>query len=133
MRNWMIVMAALGALGFVLAACGGTEEPKAEEPKAEEPKAEEPKAEEPKAEAGAAGSPCEAYAKCCTEYADAMSGVAGVTEDIVKMQKDSCAAIEGLKAAPGADESCKTAMDGMKAGAAAYEAMPGFTMPASCK
>ena len=49
------------------------------------------------------------------------------------MQKDGCAAVEGMKAAPGGEESCKTAMDAMKAGAEAYKAMPGFKMPDSCQ
>ena len=129
MRKWMIGLAALGALGLMLASCGGTEEPKADEPKADEPKAVEPKA----VDAAATGSPCDQYAKCCPDYADAIGTMPGMTPDLVKLQKDGCAAMDALKGTPGADESCKTALDALKTGAAAYEALPGFTMPASCK
>jgi hypothetical protein len=133
MRNFMWALLAIAALGFVLAACSTeTTKDTGDEPKDEATPAEVKKV-EPKADGPATGGPCVMYEKCCNDYADAIGKTDGMTEDIVKMTKDSCGAIESMKGVPGAAESCQAALDGMKAGAEAYKAMPGFVMPKSCE
>jgi hypothetical protein len=121
------------ALITVFAACSGgdsAEAPAAAPPPAAEPAAAEPAAEEPPAEE-AGGGACEAYARCCSDYVDALGSVAGM-EGAVGAAKLSCDQIAGMKGLPGADDGCQQALDGMKQAMEAYKAMPGFNVPGSC-
>ena len=132
MRKFFVVLVVTGFLGLLFGAC----ETKKEEPKKTEPPKVEKKEATPAptpAPVAASGSPCDAYAACCTAYADALGKVAGIPADAVNATRESCKQIDGLKASPGADQACQTALDGMKAGAEAYKAMPGFTWPDACK
>ena len=106
------------------------EEAPAEEAPAEEAPAEEAAAEEaPAATAGA----CDAYAKCCMAYADALGKVQGVPESAVTATKDGCKQVENFKAmGPGAEQACGQAMAAMAQAGEAYKAMPGFEWPAEC-
>ena len=79
------------------------------------------------------GGSCDAYAKCCTAYANALGKVQGIPETAVKATQDSCKQIDSLKATPTGDSACQQALDGMKQGAAAYKAMPGFEWPSECQ
>jgi hypothetical protein len=132
MKKFMVVIAML-ALGLYVVACGGETTAPAEEP-ADEPAAEP--AEEPAAEPAAegdAGGPCEAYAACCTAYADALGGVEGIPAASVDATKQSCEAIEALKSLPTAADSCQQSFDALKQGMEAYKAMPGFEVPGACQ
>jgi hypothetical protein len=152
MTKYMMVIVALFAMGLMIVACGGTttstggeevvltaEEAPAEEAPAEEAPAEEAPAEGEAAEGeaaegdAAAGGPCEAYAACCNAYAEALGGVASIPAAAVDATKESCAAIESLKALPTAGDACQQSYDGLKAGMEAYKAMPGFDVPAACQ
>ncbi len=84
------------------------------------------------AEGGASG-PCGAYSKCCADYADALKGMAGYTEDSIQAIKDGCAMTEQMAGTPGGDDACQMALDGLKQGMDAMGAMPGWETPASCK
>lgn len=157
MTKYMMVIVALFAMGLMIVACGGTttstggeevaapaEEAPAEEAPAEEAPAEGEAAEGEAAEGEAAegeaaegeaaeGGPCEAYAACCNAYAEALGGMASIPAAAVDATKESCAAIESLKALPTAADSCQQSYDGLKAGMEAYKAMPGFEVPAACQ
>ena len=106
------------------------EEGKKEEGKKEEPKKEEPKKEEAR---GGGGGACDAYAKCCNAYAEALGGVKNVPKSAVEATKKACGQIENLKKMPNADATCKKAMEAMKKAGAAYKSMPGFKWPDACK
>ncbi|MBW2264140.1 MAG: hypothetical protein JRG91_19420 [Deltaproteobacteria bacterium] len=82
---------------------------------------------------GGGGGACEAYAKCCEAYVDALAKVDGIPEASLKATKDGCAQIENLKSLPTAADSCKQAMDAMKQGMDAMKAMPGFEAPSACE
>jgi hypothetical protein len=77
--------------------------------------------------------PCGAYSTCCAAYADALSGMAGYTEDTIQAIKDGCAMTEQLAGTPGGDDACQAAFDGLKQGMDAMGAMPGWETPATCK
>lgn len=82
---------------------------------------------------GGGGSICDQYEACCKAYAEALSNVDGVPASSIDAQKKACDSIGDMKGAPGADESCKTAMDAMKQAGEAYKSMPGFEWPDECK
>lgn len=108
------------------------EEPKAEPPK-EEPKPAEPPKEEPKP-AAAAGSPCDAYAACCTGYVDALGKVEGVQPAMLDGAKQGCAQIEQFKTmGDAAAQACTQALSALKQGMEGMKAMPGFVVPDACK
>ena len=89
-------------------------------------------AEEAKAEG--TGDTCDAYAKCCMAYADALGKVQGVPESAVTATKDGCKQIEQLKTmGAAAAQACQQGLDAMKSAGEAYKAMPGFVWPEACK
>ncbi|MFH1532536.1 MAG: hypothetical protein ABIK09_17570 [Pseudomonadota bacterium] len=110
------------------------EEAPAEEAPAEEAPAEEAPAEEaPAEEAPETAGACDAYAKCCNAYADALGKVQGVPESAVTATKDGCKQVEQFKTmGAAAEQACKQAMDAMAQAGEAYKAMPGFEFPAEC-
>jgi hypothetical protein len=93
----------------------------------------EGEAEEAAEAGGGGGGACDAYAKCCEAYVDALGKVDGMPEASLKATKDGCAQIENLKSLPTAQDACKQAMDAMKQGMDAMKAMPGFSVPSACE
>jgi len=77
--------------------------------------------------------PCEAYARCCSDYVDALGNLPGYPAESVDMAKEGCDSMELLKGTPGGKEACKTSMDALKQGMDAMGAYPGWETPASCK
>ena len=137
MKKLLLITAALAAFGFLFVACGGAAdaptEPASIEAPAEPAQPAQPAPAEPAADEGGGGGPCEAYAACCEAYAEALGGVEGMPEASVTATKDSCAAIEGLKAMPTAGDACQQSYDALKMGMDAYKAMPGFEVPGVCQ
>lgn len=78
--------------------------------------------------------PCDKYARCCLDYAEALGKIQGVPEQAVEATKQGCRQVEQLKTmGASADQACEQALDAMGQAAAAYQAMPGFEMPNSCQ
>ena len=96
--------------------------------KVDEGAAAEVAVEEP-ASAAAEGDACARYERCCSDYYDAVSRVAGMA-DMAESGKGSCSADDYASAG---DSACQTLLDSLKAASAAFEESPGFTMPGSCK
>jgi hypothetical protein len=129
-------------------------DPAAEEPASEEAAAADPAAEEPASEKAAAADPaaeepaseeaaeeeeeeeeegdrdvCAAFARCCSDYVDALKSTDGgdKIEDI-----HSCDRIADMKSLPTPDIACQHALDGIRQAMEVYKAMPGFSVPGSC-
>ena len=135
MRKLLLITTTLAAFGFMFVACGGAADAPTEPASIEVPPdpAPAPEPAEPAADEGGGGGPCEAYAACCEAYAEALGGVEGIPEASVTATKDSCTAIEGLKAMPTAGDACQQSFDALKMGMDAYKAMPGFEVPGACQ
>ena len=142
MRGKLSMLVVIGLSMALVAACGmfggdEAEETPAEQPATENTPAEQPAepakapAEAPPAAGGGGGAGCDGYLKCCNAYAEAMGKVPALA-GAVEGQKQACSQIEQLKASPGGDTACQSALDSMKQAGAAYKQMPGFTWPAEC-
>jgi hypothetical protein len=64
---------------------------------------------------------------------EALSKVDNMPQASIDAAKTGCDAIKDIKGTPGADAGCKAGLDGLKQGAEAMKAMPGFEMPDACK
>ncbi len=85
------------------------------------------------ADAAAASDPCSAYAKCCTDYIEALSNLPNYPKESVDAAKAGCQSAETYKDMPGMEDTCKTMLEGMQMGIEGMASFPGWKTPASCK
>lgn len=78
-------------------------------------------------------SPCVAYRLCCVDFAEEMATMPDYPQDSLDALRQSCESIRSLEGIPGAEESCRTALDAMRQGVAGMAAFPDFVTPDSCK
>ena len=139
MKKMMMFVSLIALAAFIWGGCGGSATSDAElEEALNDLAAELEKDLEAEtggeAEGGAAsGDPCDAYAKCCEDYITALEGLDGYPAASVDAMRDGCKQVEQWKGVDGMDTACQGALDGMKTGAEAMAAMPGWTTPDSCK
>lgn len=77
---------------------------------------------------------CEAYEKCCLDYADALGKVEGVPASAVDATRKGCEQVRQLAdLGDSGEKACAQAMDAMRQAGEAYKAMPGFDWPDSCR
>ena len=75
---------------------------------------------------------CEAYARCCVGYFEALADTEGVPLANLEEAKEACKTVENLATMEEGQESCAMALDAMRQGIEAMEAMPGFIPPEEC-
>ena len=73
------------------------------------------------------------YWLCCVDSAVVVGRVPGYPQASVDAQRQACESIRQLVGIPGAEESCRTALDAMRQGVAGMAAFPDFVTPESCK
>jgi hypothetical protein len=75
---------------------------------------------------------CEAYARCCFAYFEALADTEGVPGESIEAAKEGCKSVENLATHESGQESCAMALDAMRQGIEAMESMPGFIPPVEC-
>lgn len=88
----------------------------------------------PEAEPVGAGLACDAYAKCCHAYIEALALATSIPPESVEATKEGCQAIEEIGALEEAAGACNLAMDAMRQAIdASAGSLPGFVPPPECQ
>ena len=139
MKKIMLFVSLIALAAFIWGCCGGSATSDAELEAALDDRAAELEKEldaelEAAGDSGdAGGGACGQYEACCTAWADSLGAIDGYPQSAIDTQKEACKSIESMKGMPGAEESCQTALDAMKQGAAGMAAYPDWKVPSACE